>query len=224
MPEGANATSAAPLQGVERFVCVLEGAAIATAGGESRVLDAEGFAFFPAGLEHTCASPTVASWLVTRAHSLSSAEGAVALLYEQRYVEPEGAVAAAVAGARPAFLTGTIDEQPLVPVAPEVFELRKLLPTSLEYDFNMHARAPSAADSARPHCKHHAGDGFRAGRVSHRQRGALQPARSPPAGRPGHLSLGRPVAPRHCGRRRVDVPLRGPVVRRAGQDSVEIHH
>ena len=60
------------------------------------------------------------------------------LLYEQRYVEPEGAVAAAVGTARPKSVVGTTDAQPVVPVAPEVFTLRKLLPTSMEYDFNMH--------------------------------------------------------------------------------------
>ena len=35
-------------------------------------------------------------------------------------------------------MVGTTGEQPLVPVAPEVFALRKLLPTTPEYDFNMH--------------------------------------------------------------------------------------
>ena len=60
------------------------------------------------------------------------------LLYEQRYSEPLGSVGVLVEGRRPAFVVGTTGEQPLVPVAPEVFALRKLLPTTPEYDFNMH--------------------------------------------------------------------------------------
>ena len=60
------------------------------------------------------------------------------LLYEQRFVEPAGAAKAALGGTRPRLVTGSTDAQPLVPVAPEVFSLRKLLPTSGEYDFNMH--------------------------------------------------------------------------------------
>ena len=40
--------------------------------------------------------------------------------------------------ARPTFLASSVIEQPLVSVAPELFALRKLLPTSAEYDFNIH--------------------------------------------------------------------------------------
>lgn len=65
-------------------------------------------------------------------------DGATVLLYEQRYSEPLGSVGLLVEGRRPAFLVGTTGDQPLVPVAPEVFALRKLLPTTPEYDFNMH--------------------------------------------------------------------------------------
>jgi (S)-ureidoglycine aminohydrolase len=53
---GVNSSSALPLPGVERFVYVIEGSATVLAGGESRTLEAEGYAFFPAGLDHKCAS------------------------------------------------------------------------------------------------------------------------------------------------------------------------
>ena len=62
-------------------------------------------------------------------------------MYEQRYVEPNGVAAQIANGSRPIFVVGTVDAQPLVPVAPEAFALRKLLPTSTEYDFNMHVSA-----------------------------------------------------------------------------------
>jgi hypothetical protein len=39
---------------------------------------------------------------------------------------------------KPAFQHGTTDDRPVLPVAPEIFVLRKLLPASDEYDFNIH--------------------------------------------------------------------------------------
>lgn len=39
---------------------------------------------------------------------------------------------------KPAFQHGTTDDRPVLPVAPEVFVLRKLLPASDEFDFNIH--------------------------------------------------------------------------------------
>ena len=59
-------------------------------------------------------------------------------MYEQRYVEPVGAAASLAAGSRPQLRVGSTEAQPLLPVDGEVFGLRKLLPTSAEYDFNMH--------------------------------------------------------------------------------------
>ena len=38
----------------------------------------------------------------------------------------------------PAAQAGTTEARPLVPVPPEMFGLRKLLPTAPEYDFNVH--------------------------------------------------------------------------------------
>ena len=39
---------------------------------------------------------------------------------------------------RPAFRTGATDEQATLPCAGEVFLLRKLLPQTADYDFNVH--------------------------------------------------------------------------------------
>ena len=36
------------------------------------------------------------------------------------------------------FQTGVTDEQPTVPCAGEIFLLRKLLPQTADYDFNVH--------------------------------------------------------------------------------------
>ena len=45
----------------------------------------------------------------------------------------------------PRFLHGHTQEQPLLPTEGEVFALRKLLPQSSEYDFNVHVRGQRAA-------------------------------------------------------------------------------
>jgi (S)-ureidoglycine aminohydrolase len=39
---------------------------------------------------------------------------------------------------KPAFQHGTTDDRPVLPVEPEVFVLRKLLPATEDYDFNIH--------------------------------------------------------------------------------------
>ena len=60
------------------------------------------------------------------------------LLYEQRYVAPAGAAAALASGRLPTVQVGSTEAQAVLPVDGEVFGLRKLLPTTPEYDFNMH--------------------------------------------------------------------------------------
>ena len=41
-------------------------------------------------------------------------------------------------GTAPRFLHGATQAQPVLPVAGEVFQLRKLLPQTADYDFNVH--------------------------------------------------------------------------------------
>jgi hypothetical protein len=39
---------------------------------------------------------------------------------------------------QPEFFTGVVDEVPVLDVPGEVFVLRKLIPMSMQYDFNIH--------------------------------------------------------------------------------------
>jgi glyoxylate utilization-related uncharacterized protein len=58
-----------------------------------------------------------------------SPAGAGLLVYERKYALP---------GGRAAFQTGNTEEQAVLPVPGEVFVLRKLLPQTDDYDFNVH--------------------------------------------------------------------------------------
>ncbi|KAL4458393.1 hypothetical protein ABPG75_013258 [Micractinium tetrahymenae] len=103
---------AAPPSGHERFLFVLDGVVEVTAGEQTVQLRADDYAYLPAGMEH----------------SVRSAAGAGLLLYERRY---------ALKGS-PRFVHGHTQEQPLLPTEGEVFALRKLLPQTSDYDFNVH--------------------------------------------------------------------------------------
>jgi (S)-ureidoglycine aminohydrolase len=96
-------------------VTVLDGAvSIKTSTFKAAIsIHANQFAYFPAG----------------QAHSLSSENGAGLLIYER--------VCALKSGA-PQFQHGDIEDAPVLPVAGEVFVLRKLLPQTKDYDFNVH--------------------------------------------------------------------------------------
>lgn len=91
---------------------MLDGVVKVTAGSETVTLHADDFAYVPAHMEHV----------------VTSASGAGLLLFERRY---------AVNG-RPRFIHGHTQEQQLLPTAGEVFALRKLLPQTADYDFNVH--------------------------------------------------------------------------------------
>ncbi|KAL3134042.1 hypothetical protein ABBQ32_008472 [Trebouxia sp. C0010 RCD-2024] len=56
-------------------------------------------------------------------------QGAGVLIYERVYAIQEG---------KPQVHIGSTSKQPTVDVAPEVFVLRKLLPQTADYDFNIH--------------------------------------------------------------------------------------
>eukprot|EP00955_Chlamydomonas_euryale_P075660 362399-Chlamydomonas_euryale.AAC.5 len=64
----------------------------------------------------------------TPPRSVSSEDGAGLVVYERQY---------ALSGS-PTFRHGYVEDSPLLPAPPEVFRLRKLLPATEEYDFNMH--------------------------------------------------------------------------------------
>jgi glyoxylate utilization-related uncharacterized protein len=128
MKPGASAGVPAP--GAWRFVFVMDGeveAAGETADGAlslASTLRAGDFAYFPADSKQ----------------SLVSKPGASLLVYEKPYVEPTGAVLAALGEnpPRPAFVFGSTDDLPNIETPGEVFGLKKLLPQTLEWDANFH--------------------------------------------------------------------------------------
>ena len=60
---------------------------------------------------------------------LTSSAAAVMLVFERRH---------ALGSSSPEFITGMTAAQPVLPVPGEVFALRKLLPQTADYDFNIH--------------------------------------------------------------------------------------
>jgi len=115
----------APSAGVERFVFVLSGSILAwsAGGGAKKVkLTSGGFVFFP---EY---QPPYQSGI----KATECSDGAQLIVFERAYAAAQGTAA------RPHFLSGETDDLPLVAAAGEVFELRKLLPSAPEFDFNVH--------------------------------------------------------------------------------------
>ena len=111
MGEGSSAAPAAA--GIERFVMVLTGEAEVRKAGKAPIaLGVNSYAYFPPN----------------STDSLASEDGAGVLVYERVYA----------AGGSPVFHTGGVEESPLLPTGPEVFKLRKLLPQTFDYDFNVH--------------------------------------------------------------------------------------
>lgn len=106
--------SALPPAGVERFAFVLDGAANLTTTRGSLVtqLHPDSFSYFPAGDQH----------------GLSTEHGAGLVIFE-RVSRSKG---------KPEMVYGKTDDKPILPVPGEVFALRKLLPTTSDYDFNVH--------------------------------------------------------------------------------------
>lgn len=120
-----NGTGLSPLKTIERFILVLEGSvqivlkpqssAWSTNNSRKNVitLTANEYAYMPAGL----------------LHSIRSADGAGIVVYERKYDIPEG---------KAHFLWDSVESQPVRSVPGEVFKLRRLLPSTGEFDFNMH--------------------------------------------------------------------------------------
>ncbi|KAG2447939.1 hypothetical protein HYH02_007392 [Chlamydomonas schloesseri] len=98
--------------GVERFALVLTGEASVRHGKKNIKLGPNTYVYFPPNSTDV----------------LSSEDGAGLLIYERVYA----------AGGKPVFSHGEVEESPLLPTGPEVFKLRKLLPQTADYDFNVH--------------------------------------------------------------------------------------
>ncbi|MFS8029709.1 putative (S)-ureidoglycine aminohydrolase [Helianthus anomalus] len=100
---------------VERFVFVLQGSvSLSNVSGIDQTLMVDSYAYLPPNSEHL----------------FESYESATLVVFERRYAYLENHV--------PEPIVGSTDQQPLLDTPGEVFELRKLLPTSMAYDFNIH--------------------------------------------------------------------------------------
>ncbi|KAL2322980.1 hypothetical protein Fmac_027359 [Flemingia macrophylla] len=110
-----NSRSGLPPHDVERLIFVLQGAVTLTnAASVSQVLKVDSYAYFPPNFEHSIECDALATIVV----------------FERRYTQLPNHV--------PEPVVNSTDKQPLLETPGEIFELRKLLPTSLAYDFNIH--------------------------------------------------------------------------------------
>ncbi|KAI4327198.1 hypothetical protein L6164_019687 [Bauhinia variegata] len=110
-----NSKSGLPPCDVERFIFVLQGTVILTSANASRhKLKVDEYAYLPPKLDH----------------SITCDSSATLVVFERRYSPSENHVSE--------LIVSSTDDQPVLETPGEVFELRKLLPTSLAYDFNIH--------------------------------------------------------------------------------------
>lgn len=130
-----------PLPGVERFILVIEGSLAGSHGDGSHRSEfslapgRDEYAFFPARTIHDF---------------MAGDAGAVVLMYEQFYrphgwiheashQSPRGHLGPSADFQTQKVIVGNVDDQRVIdPGSPEVFSLRKLLPTSEQYDMNIH--------------------------------------------------------------------------------------
>jgi (S)-ureidoglycine aminohydrolase len=113
MQDGSK--SAVPPKDIERLVFVLQGSiSLSVGSGTIHSLSVDSYAYLPANTKH----------------SMISDESTTLVIFERRYTPIEDNY--------PDLIVGSTDKQPLLETPGEVFELRKLLPTSVPYDFNIH--------------------------------------------------------------------------------------
>ncbi|KAI3713454.1 hypothetical protein L1987_72031 [Smallanthus sonchifolius] len=110
-----SSKSGLPPKDVERFIFVLQGSVTLTnVSGIGETLMVDSFAYLPPNSEHL----------------FESYESVTLVVFERRYAYLENHI--------PEPIVGSTDQQPLLDTPGEVFQLRKLLPTSMPYDFNIH--------------------------------------------------------------------------------------
>ncbi|KAL6985885.1 (S)-ureidoglycine aminohydrolase [Sarracenia purpurea var. burkii] len=110
-----NSSSGIPPHGVERFVFVVQGTVTLTnVSGGSHKLIVDSYAYLPPNLEH----------------SVTCDASATLVVFERRYAFVENHVTEQI--------VSSTNKQPVLQTPGEVFELRKLLPASMPYDFNIH--------------------------------------------------------------------------------------
>ena len=107
---------------IERFIVCLEGRVdveLRPGGGvevTKRAVKAGEFAYMPSNATYTIFNG-------------ASTQQTTLLVFERHYQ---------IKGVNPDYRFGVIEEQEVLPVDPEVFTLRKLMPDTEEYDFNIH--------------------------------------------------------------------------------------
>ncbi|KAK8538191.1 hypothetical protein V6N13_096028 [Hibiscus sabdariffa] len=110
-----NSRSGLPPEGVERLIFVIQGVVTLTnSSGISNKLMVDSYAYLPPNFEH----------------SLTSYGSATLAVFERRYAFLDNHFTEQI--------VGSTDKLPLLETPGEVFELRKLLPASMPYDFNIH--------------------------------------------------------------------------------------
>ncbi|XP_034711969.1 (S)-ureidoglycine aminohydrolase [Vitis riparia] len=110
-----NSRSGLPPYDVERFVFVVQGTVTLTnVSGVNHELMVDSYAYLPPNSEH----------------SISCDASATLVVFERRYASLKNHITEQI--------VGSTVKQPLLETPGEVFELRKLLPTSAPYDFNIH--------------------------------------------------------------------------------------
>ncbi|PON37035.1 (S)-ureidoglycine aminohydrolase [Parasponia andersonii] len=119
-----NSQSGLPDHDVERFVFVVQGSVTLTnVSGVRHKLEVDSYAYLPPKFEH----------------SIKSEASATLVVFERRHASLENHFTEQI--------VGSTDQQPLLETPGEIFELRKLLPTSLPYDFNVHVNPRSLSVS-----------------------------------------------------------------------------
>ncbi|KAE8708530.1 (S)-ureidoglycine aminohydrolase [Hibiscus syriacus] len=110
-----NSKSGLPPAGVERLIFVIQGAVTLTnSSGISNKLMVDSYAYLPPNFEH----------------SLKCDGSTTLAIFERRYACLDNHITERI--------VGSTDKLPLLETPGEVFELRKLLPASMPYDFNIH--------------------------------------------------------------------------------------
>ncbi|KAJ8768446.1 hypothetical protein K2173_021599 [Erythroxylum novogranatense] len=110
-----NSSSGLPDYDIERFIFVVQGStSLKYATGEIHQLKVDSFAYLPPNF----------------GHSLEGGTSATIVTVERRY--------ASLGTSTTEPVVGSTDTQPLLETPGEVFDLRKLLPESSIYDFNIH--------------------------------------------------------------------------------------
>ncbi|KAF3448238.1 hypothetical protein FNV43_RR08951 [Rhamnella rubrinervis] len=110
-----NSQSGLPARDVERFIFVVQGSVtLINASDASHKLMVDSYAYLPPNFEHL----------------IKCDESATLVVLERRHASMENHFTEQI--------VGSTNQQPLLETPGEVFELRKLLPMSMPYDFNVH--------------------------------------------------------------------------------------